>query len=170
MKCLWDHSLRRIQAISPQLHYLLIIMSCHFCLCPQVFPSTSFHISILLLLTYENCSFLMELPVTFISSSLCYFSCSVASLIMSSSFPWSVQTAKSEFRSCHVPECLNRSHPLQAHSRHPEEQRNCILAVGLQQEPGGGNLNFSLFSWPRSAERKKIFQLFLVNHFPNITG
>lgn len=155
--------LRRIQAISPQLHYLLIIMSCHSGLCPQVFPSASFHISILLLLTCETCLFLMELSVTFMNSSLHYFSCSVASLIMSSSFPWSVHTFKPEARSCHLPACLNRSHPRQAHSRHPEEQTNCILVMGLQQEPGGGNLSFSLFSWPLSAERKRIFQLFLVN-------
>ena len=49
---------------------------------------------------------------------------------MSSSFPWSVQVAKPEARSCRLPACLNRSHLLQALGRHPEEQWDCVLATG----------------------------------------
>lgn len=37
------------------------------------------------------------------------------------------------------------------------------LPPELQQETGGWNLNFSLFSWPISAERKRLFHLFLAN-------
>jgi len=70
VKCLWDHSLRSIQVISPQWHYFLTITSYHFDLSPQICPSTSFCISVILLLTCETWSFLMELSMTFISFSV----------------------------------------------------------------------------------------------------
>lgn len=158
VKCLWDHSLRSIQAICPQLHYLLTIMSYHFGPSPQVCPSTSFHISVILLPTCETWAFLMEPTITFISFSLHYFSRSASSLVMPSRFPWAVQVAKPEVKSlvrCELLANILRS------------SGTAFLPWELQQETGGGNLNFSLFSWPVSAERKRLFHLFLANpkHF-----
>lgn len=47
-----------------------------------------------------------------------------------SGVPSSVQVAKPEARSCRLPARLNRSRPLRALGRHPEERWGCVLATG----------------------------------------